>query len=164
MITGSSNGLRWLFLGITLLQLSHLRWRGIIRLKWVDQKQHARFISRHLRSNIFNQTDLLKILEAEYPTVAQMARDVLAISATKININSSSMLAAIPAIVAPAWWEESNTLNTFFDRGSFRWYWPTSAWFGLSVARIGGFTRDRTRIRARDDESWCRSTDCHHWQ
>src|SRR5712664_4754367 len=90
-----------LALNIALLQLSHLRWRGIIRLKWMDQKRYAIF--RHLRPNIFKQTDLLKILEAEYPTVAQMARDVLAISATNCYLlqgsvlNGSSMLAAIPA-------------------------------------------------------------------
>ena len=39
--------------------------------------------------NIFNQPDPLKcwkVLEAEYPTVAQMARDVLAIPATGVGV------------------------------------------------------------------------------
>jgi hAT family protein len=55
-------------------------------------------IRRHLRLNIFKQTDLLKILEAEYPTVAQIARDVLAISATRVGVKRLFNVPAITVI------------------------------------------------------------------
>jgi hypothetical protein len=86
-----------LSLGIALLQLSN----------------------RDYSTQIDGSEAMRKVLEAEYPTVAQTARDVLAILATGVGVERSSMLAAIPAITITTglmgrrlrWSCQANALN-----------------------------------------------------